>query len=264
MRTHLLEGKVRHRRSSPFVYELEHDVWYFALDLDEIDEAASKLRLMSRNRRNVLTFRDDDHMLPLAGSLAESVRAHLSSHGVDPVDWRITLVTNLRILGYLFNPASFYLCRNAVGELRVVIVEVNNTHGEQRLYTLWPERRGDEYTASMEKDFYVSPFIGMDAGYTVRTWDRPSELRIAINETEQGSPVLTTSVVLRRLPATNRAVGRLLTRYPFVTLKTIGAIYWHALRLWLKGASFHRHGTTVKGHGTTAAGTLPSGPEAVR
>jgi DUF1365 family protein len=263
MRSHLLKGKVRHRRSSPFVYELEHDVWYFALDLDEINEVASKLRLVSRNRRNVLTFRDDDHLLPPAGSLAQSVRAHLSGHGADPADWRITLVTNLRILGHLFNPASFYLCRDAAGELRVVIVEVNNTHGGRRLYTLWPERRGDEHTASMEKDFYVSPFIGMDADYTVRTWDRPTELRIAINETEHGSPVLTASLVLRRLPATNRVVGRLLLRYPFVTIKTIGAIYWHALRLWLKGAAFHRHGA-VRGHGTAVAGTVPPGPGAAR
>ena len=263
MRSHLLQGKVRHRRSSPFVYELEHDVWYFALDLDEIDEVASKIRLVSRNRRNVLSFRDDDHMLPPARSLAESVREHLSGLGVHPADWRVTLVTNLRILGHLFNPASFYLCRDAAGELRVVIVEVNNTHGERRLYTLWPERRGDEHTASMEKDFYVSPFIDMDAGYTVRTWDRPTELRIAINETEHGAPVMTASLVLRRRPATNRAVGRLLLRYPFVTLKTVGAIYWHALRLWLKGAAFHRHGTS-RDHRTRVAGTLPPGPETVR
>jgi uncharacterized protein len=251
MRSHLLAGKVRHRRSRPFVYELEHDVWYFALDLDEIDDVTSKLRLVSRNSRNVLSFRDDDHMLrpeapsQAAMTLAESVRKHLASEGVDPSDWRITLITNLRILGHVFNPASFYLCRDGGGELRTVIVEVNNTHGERRLYTLWPERRGDEHTASMAKDFYVSPFIGMDAGYTVRTWDRPKELRIAINETERGLPVLTASVVLRRLPATNRVVARLLLRYPFVTLKTIGAIYWHALRLWLKGAIFHRHASAT-------------------
>jgi len=263
MRSHLLAGKVRHRRSSPFVYELEHDVWYFALDLDEIDDVASKLRLVSRNRRNVLTFRDDDHMLPPAGSLAESVREHLSSLGVYPANWRITLVTNLRILGHLFNPATFYLCRDGSGELRVVIVEVNNTHGERSLYTLWPQRRGDEHEASMGKDFYVSPFIGMDAGYTVRIWDRPKELRIVINETEHGSPVLTASLVLRRLPATNRVVARLLLRYPFVTLKTIGAIYWHALRLRRKGASFHRHGS-ARIHPASIAGSLPPGSERVR
>lgn len=267
MRSHLLAGKVRHRRSSPFVYELEHDVWYFAIDLDEIDEVASKLRLVSRNRRNVLSFRDDDHMLPpaesLVGSLAESVREHLASGGVDPADWRITLVTNLRILGYLFNPASFYLCRDGDGDLRVVILEVNNTHGERRLYTLWPERHGEEHRASMAKDFYVSPFIDMDAGYTVRIWDSPKELRIAINETEHGSPLLTASLVLRRLPATNRVVTRLLIRYPFVTLKTIGAIYWHALRLKLKGAAFHRHGAATINPAINA-GALPPGSETVR
>ena len=37
MRSHLLEGKVRHRRSSPVEYALEHDVYYFALDLSELD-----------------------------------------------------------------------------------------------------------------------------------------------------------------------------------------------------------------------------------
>jgi hypothetical protein len=263
MRSHLLAGKVRHRRSSPFVYEFEHDVWYFAIDLDEIDEVASKLRLVSRNRRNVLTFREDDHMLPPARSLAESVREHLSSLGVDPADWRVTLVTNLRILGHVFNPASFYLCRDAAGDLRVVILEVNNTHGERRLYSLWPERQGDEHRASMEKDFYVSPFIDMDAGYAVRMWDRPKELRVAINETEHGSPILTASLVLRRLPATNRVVARLLLRYPFVTLKTIGAIYWHALRLWLKGAAFYRHGA-ASAHPASAAGSLPPGSETVQ
>ena len=38
MNSHLLEGIVRHRRVRPFVYALEHDVFYVALDLDELDE----------------------------------------------------------------------------------------------------------------------------------------------------------------------------------------------------------------------------------
>ena len=45
-------------------------------------------------------------------------------------------MTNLRVLGYVFNPASFYLCRDADGLLQIVIVEVHNTHGERHLYTL--------------------------------------------------------------------------------------------------------------------------------
>ena len=55
----------------------------------------------------------------------------------------MTLITSLRVLGYVFNPASFFLCRDARGILRVVIVEVHNTFGERHLYTLRPEREGD-------------------------------------------------------------------------------------------------------------------------
>ncbi len=108
---------------------------------------------------------------------------HLRAQGDDPSGWRITLVTNLRVVGYVFNPASFYLCRDAAGELRVVIVEVHNTHLERHLYTLRP--RGDDggrFVASMAKAFYVSPFIGMEGEYTVHVRDEPSRLSIGINE----------------------------------------------------------------------------------
>src|SRR6476659_8688746 len=61
MRSHLLEGTVRHRRARPVRYALEHDVFYVALDLDELDEVARSLRLGGRNRAEVLEFRDVDH-----------------------------------------------------------------------------------------------------------------------------------------------------------------------------------------------------------
>lgn len=246
MRSHLLEGKVTHLRTRPFTHRLDFSVFYFALDLAELDEVAGRIRLVSRNRPNILSFRDGDHLDPPAHDLAASIRQHLRDQGVDPTGWSVTLVTNLRVFGYVFNPASFYLCRDAARELRVVIAEVNNTHGERRLYTLRPEIHGEEYRAAMEKDLYVSPFIDMDAGYTVRVWDRPKDLRIAINETEHGLPLLTASLALRRMPLTNRAVARMLVRYPFITLKTIVMIHWHALRLWQKGAHFHRHGEAAR------------------
>jgi len=58
MNSHLLEGVVRHRRVRPFVYALEHDVFYVALDLDELDEVPRRVRSVSRNRWNLLSFRD--------------------------------------------------------------------------------------------------------------------------------------------------------------------------------------------------------------
>jgi hypothetical protein len=241
LRSHLLHGKVRHRRSRPVVYELEHDVFYLALDLDEIDAVARRLRLVSRNRPNVLAFHDRDHWLPPARDLRTSVLEHLQAEGFDPAGWRITLVANLRVFGYQFNPASFYLCRDEGGELRVVVIEVHNTHHERRIYTLRPERRGSGYQDAMDKDFYVSPFIDMEARYTVRIQDDPGSLRIAISETEKGQPLLTATVVLRRARLTDRMLARLLLRMPFVTYTTIAAIHLHAWRLWRRGVTFHRH-----------------------
>jgi DUF1365 family protein len=249
MRSHLLEGTVRHRRTRPVVWALETDVCYFALDLDELDEVDRSLRLVSRNGRNVLSFRDADHWTAPAADIRATVLDHLRAQGEDPTGWRITLVTNLRVFGYVFNPASFFLCRDAAGELRIVVVEVHNTHGERHLYTLRPERQGASHVASMDKDFYVSPFIDMVGQYTVRVRDHRTSLRIAIDESQGGEPVLHTSLVLRRVRLTNRAVARMLVRYPFVTQKTIGAIHLHAWRLWRRGAHFYRHGEATRRHG---------------
>jgi len=246
VRSHLLEGKVRHRRARPTVYELEHDVWYAALDLDELPAVVRSLRLLRRNQSGLATFRDADHLLPPATDIRADVHAHLRAQGEDPTGWRITLVTNLRVFGYVFNPASFYLCRDTTGALAVVIVEVHNTHGGRRLYTLRPERRGSSHIAEMDKDFYVSPFIDMEAHYRVLVRDEPGQLRIAIDETEHGQPLLATSVTLSRFRLTDRAIARMLVRHPFVTHKTIGMIHWHALRLWRRGVRFHHHGEATR------------------
>ena len=246
MRSHLLEGEVRHRRARPFVYTLEHDVYYVALDLDELDEVPRRIRVIGRNRPNLLSFRDGDHLDPPAVDLREAVREHLRTEGVNPGGWRITLVTNLRVFGYVFNPASFYLCRDASGELQVVIVEVHNTHHERHLYTLRRPTDVLDFAASMDKDFYVSPFIEMVGRYTVRVRDEPARLRISINEDQDEGLLLHTSIDLTRRPLTDRNVARMLVRHPFVTQKTIGLIHWHALRLWRRGAPFLRHGASAR------------------
>lgn len=251
MRSHLLEGKVMHRRARP-AYAMEHAVFYFALDLDELDTVDRDIRLVSRNRRNVLAFRDDDHWPEPAADLRTTVLDHLRAQGEDPTGWRITLVTNLRVLGYVFNPASFFLCRDAEGTLRVVIVEVHNTHLERHLYTLRPRFEGPRFVASMDKAFYVSPFIDMEGHYTVHVQDQPSSLRIAINERQGDAPVLATSLVLERRRLTNRSVLRMLLRHPLMTQRTIGLIHVHAFRLWRRGVRFQRHGTRFQRHGSAS------------
>mgnify|MGYP001815342129 FL=1 len=259
MRSHLLTGVVRHRRSQPMVYELKHDVFYLALDLDEIDEVVAGSRLLSRNRFNALALHDRDHWAPEATDLRSSVHDHLREEGFDPDGWHITFITTPRVLGYQFNPASFYLCRDSAGVMQVVIVEVHNTHGERRLYTLRPQRQGKAWVDEMDKDFYVSPFIDMDAHYVVRVQDDPGRVRIAITETERGKPLLSATLVAERKRLTDRSLLRTLLRVPLATQKTIVQIHLHAFRMWRRGFTFYKHSDVKRaGHVT---GTGPRRPE---
>jgi DUF1365 family protein len=242
MRSHLLHGVVRHRRARPFTYGLQHGVFYAALDLDELDEVDRSLRLFRRNRSGLVAFRDDDHLDPPAGDVRAGLIDHLRANGEDPDGWRITLVANLRVAGYVFDPASFFLCRDGGGILRVVVVEVHNTHGERHLYTLRPRDAGSEtFVSAMDKAFYVSPFIEVRGGYEVRVRDEPARLRITINQHQPEGLELHASLDLARRPLTDRNLLRLLLRHPFLPQRTTALIHWHALRLWLRGARFRRH-----------------------
>jgi len=220
----------------------------------------------------VAEFRDRDHLPVPARNVDAEVRAHLRTEGEDPTDWRILLVTNLRVLGYVFNPASFFLCSDPEGVLRVVVTEVHNTFGERHLYTLrrgvGAGTNGSPFTAGMDKAFFVSPFISTDGRYGVHVRDEAEGLRLAISLRQDDEMLLSTSLVLRRLDLTDRNLLRMLLRHPFVTHKTIALIHYHALRLWLKGAPFFRHGAgagqTVLTGQTVLAGEIVLAREANR
>ena len=246
MKSHLLEGRVRHRRARPFVYNLEHAVHYVGVDLDELDLIDRSSWLLGHDRRRLVEVRDADHLTPPASDLRAEFVAHLRSEGDDPTGWEITLVTNPRVLGYVFNPASFFLCRDHTGKLRVVVIEVHNTHGERHLYTLRPRPADDTFVATMGKDFYVSPFIEMRGGYQVRVRDEVSRLRITVNQVQPEGLLLHASLDLVRRPLTDRNLLRMLRKDPLMTHKTIALIHWHALRLWIRGARFHRHREVVR------------------
>ena len=152
---------------------------------------------------------------------------------------RILLLTNLRYLGYGFNPVSFYFAMDSADRLYAVLAEVNNTFGEQKPYLIVL----DEPVASDEnrrvfarawKNFYVSPFIDRDREFVFRI-KRPGQLLSLGVDTYSGEqPVLRAAYSGQREKIKARAMFLNMIRIPFVTFKVIALIHWHALLLFFK------------------------------
>jgi len=216
-------------------------VWYLELDLDDLVGVAGRVRLLSTGARGVARVSPRDHLDGSSGPLADGVRAHLTSLGVDASSWRISLLTYPRVIGLLFNPVSFYLCRDEGGQLQHVIAEVNNTHGDRALYDFPRTTPGPVLHAESPKRMYVSPFIGEDACYGLRVIDSPASLILAINEAEGGSQTLHARLHLKRRPLTDARLARALLRSPLISVKTVALIAWHAARLRLLGLPWARY-----------------------
>lgn len=244
MNSCLYECEVMHHRLSPKEHHFKYRIFMFALDLDEVDEVARRVPLFSRNRSNLYAFRDRDH-LTLPGKDTESTRENLveflAQNGIQfPSDGRITLVTLPRVLGYIFNPVSFYFCRDSAGLPLCAVVQVGNTFGEMKPYLLREPVGENAFRLVTPKHFYVSPFSALDLAFDFKLRVPGDRLEIHIDDREGERPVLLSALTGRRAPLTTAQLAWFTLKYPLITLKVIFLIHWHALLLWMKLLPWHR------------------------
>ncbi|WP_395675226.1 DUF1365 domain-containing protein [Inquilinus sp.] len=243
MNSALYHGRVVHARSGAVRHRFAYRVFSLLLDLDELPQLGAGLRGFGYNRRALLSFRDRDHGPRDGSPLRPWVERVLAPLGLGPIG-RVRLLCFPRLFGYVFNPLSIYYCDDAGGRLAAIIYEVRNTFGEMHCYAVPvdPARRpAAPVLQSCGKEFYVSPFIAMQAHYRFRLSPPEEGLSVLIRQSVAEGEVLVASLVGRRAPLTDGGILRAVLRHPLVTLKVIGAIHWQALRLWRKGVPLHRH-----------------------
>jgi hypothetical protein len=231
----LYECTVMHRRLAPKVHSFQYRIFMFAFDLDELDALPSKVRGFSRNRLNLYQFRDTDHLGATTGTVKENLAAYLATQGIAlPSGARTVLLTLPRVLGYIFNPVSFYFCTGADGRPLCAVVQVGNTFGEQKLYLL--PQAGEDHTFRLRtpKHFYVSPFLGLETEFDFKLRLPGESLEIHIDDREAGERVLLSALTGRRAPLTSARLAWFTLKYPLVTLRVIFLIHWNALLLWCK------------------------------
>ncbi len=254
-RSCLYECTVLHERFAPRRHAFSYRLFYLALDLDELPALAGRLRLLRFGRPGLLRFDEPGH-LPLAeplhnpspdsptafaatdlATLKARARAVCAAHGADPgPTGRVLLITLPRVLGYRFNPVSFYFCTAAAGSPVGAIAEVTNTFHEVKPYFIPVAAAGPAgvFRLRVPKHFYVSPFSPLDLEFDFTLHTPGDRLAVRIDDFAEGKRVLHTTLSGRRAPLTDARLAWFLLKYPLVTLAVIARIHWHALRLWLK------------------------------
>lgn len=238
----LYVARVSHRRRIPPLYRFVYRLFYFLIDVDRIDEAAGRLRLFSHNRFNVLALHDRDHGDGSGGSLREWAEKMLCQRDIALAGGRIRLLCIPRLLGFAFNPISLWYCEHADGSLRAVIAEVRNTFGEKHCYVLASGGAPLAYEEPWDKDkcFHVSPFLDLVGRYRFIVSRPDDRLRVVIHETRDDRPILDATLAADRRELRDGTILRQVLRMPGTTIKVVAAIHWEALKLWLRGARFHR------------------------
>jgi DUF1365 family protein len=240
------EGRVTHRRYGDVEHAFEQKLFMLYLDLDEADDLFAKRPLWSATRKAPVRLRRGDYPGPAEQALDESIRDLVAERSGSRPDGPVRLLTQLRYLGYGFNPASFFYCFDADGRsLRAVVVHVTNTPwGERHSYVVEPESADNPdkgIRSELKKRFHVSPFMPMDLTHAFRFSLPGSTLEASIVDRKGGRTAFSAGLVMERreLGATEHA--KLFLRHPMPGLRTMAGIYWQALKLYLKGAAYHPH-----------------------
>lgn len=242
------------RRSAEAEHRFVYPVMYFRLDLSDKLPASHWFK---HNRFGLYSFFDNDHGSkdkPEQASqdwfFEQLNDAHVDDDMLQRID-RVDIITQPRVLGFVFNPVSFWLAFDADNQLVLALAEVNNTFGVRLSYLLTvdnQQRITKQQLLNAPKLLHVSPFFEVKGSYQFRFDITDDKAHILINyyreassgEVPQGTtPTLATTLNVTASPLTDKQLAKTFWKYGLSTLLVVARIHWQALKLKLKGATFH-------------------------
>ena len=166
----LLTSKVFHSRSKPAKNSFNYNVYYIVTPLSQLQSLSLK-GIFGVDCWSLFGFYRKDYGARDGSSLRSWVSKQLDHFDLSEADGEVYLVTMPRVLGYAFNPVSFWFCHDNAGQLRAVLSEVNNTFGEHHVYLCAhgdhrPILENERIVA--KKEFHVSPFLERVGRYEFR------------------------------------------------------------------------------------------------
>jgi DUF1365 family protein len=216
------------------------------LDLDEQQLLLGLSPLLGATRLAPLCWRETDYLpawtrrgIPLKDAVREVVAKALGQAPCGPIH----LLTQPRSWGISFNPVSFYFCHDSDGLLAAIVLEVRNTPWRERFHYVLSVLPGQPRQFSVSKQFHVSPFLPMDMQYHMRFHIDGAHVRIHMENHREERKVFEADLALQRKPLDAAALRRHVLAFPWMSLHTLGAIYWQAMCLLLKRTPLYAHTT---------------------
>lgn len=244
MNNSLIAFKVIHSRLSPKKYQFTHNFFWFKLDLDTIADYPS--RLVSYNKRGLYSFFDSDHIKLGQRTARENYIKFAKDNGLKTEVQNVTIFTQMRFLGYVFNPVSFILLKDVEGKEHAII-EIGNTFNELKPFFVSNEHFNENgFTYKTKKYFYISPFIDHDNDIEFRMQRNTKGLSITIDDFKDDEKILQVNFVGVENKVTLKNLVNFTLRSPFVSLQFITLIHIHAFVLWMKGIKFFRKNQNVE------------------
>ena len=180
----LFLGKVMNQRLLPKFNGFSYPTFYLSLPLHILPKLATE-NTITIDKFARLSFYNVDHGPHKdKANLEHWSFEQLNKFGLGKNIERISLVTMPRMVGYVFNPVSFWLCFDDQGLIRALIYEVNNTYGETHCYLCAHENESvinEKDWLVARKEFHVSPFLPREGYYKFRVSFKENKLSLWIN-----------------------------------------------------------------------------------
>lgn len=237
MNAALYECQVWHHRLAPRQNPFRYQIFMLSIDLD----APPRVPFLSHNRWNLFSLNQEDHVnLGHPGGIKENLLAWLREQEIDlPPETRVRLITLPRVLGYAFNPVSFYYLTTPDHQPLLAVAEVTNTFREMKLFVV-DSHHDSAWTRLVPKEFYVSPFSDTRDFFDFHLGNPAENWSVKINNLANDEVTLTSSIQGRQRPLTGPRLLWFALKYPLLSLKIIVMIHYQALKLWLKKVPYFR------------------------
>ena len=205
LKSSILTGKLNHTRFVPKVHSFTYNHCMLLLDLDDLSKSDHLPYLISHNKFGLFSIKDWLYIDASKRSIIKKIADLFgSSHSFSDSD-SMLLITPPSLLGYSFNPASFFFRVSDTGTVLAAAVEVSNTYGESHIYFL---HSGNDFDSGLtefthKKRFHVSPFIERKDNYTFKFSYSNSGMEIQINLYQEEQCVISTTYIANEIPLNN-------------------------------------------------------------